>query len=94
MRWIEVCDLNINHKALVITAPDYEWGGGGRFRSGVVHWLVSYATAVACIDMDGKFKMLVEPSCVSRSTARHLNRFVERYAPSGTDWHKCKRTQV
>lgn len=88
MRRIEVRDLNMNNKALVVTVPDYEWGSG-RFR-GYVKWLVSYTTAVACVDVDFKFKMLVEPSGVSNTTARHINRFVERYAPSGTDWKKCK----
>ena len=88
MRSIGIEDLGMNNKALVITSPDYEWGSG-KFK-GYVHWLVSYTTAVACIDTDGKFKMLVEPSGVSNTTARHLNRFVERFAPSGTDWKKCK----
>ena len=88
MRRIEVHDLCMNNKALVITVPDYEWGSG-RF-NGYVKWLVSYATTVACIDTDGKFKMLVEPSGVSNTTARHISRFVEEYAPSGTDWKKCK----
>lgn len=92
MRRIDIHDLCMNNKALVITVPDYEFGSG-RFK-GYVHWLVSYTTAVACIDTDGKFKMLVEPSGVSNTTARHLNRFVERYAPSGTDWHKCKKVTV
>ena len=88
MRRIEVRDLNMNHKALVITVPDYEWGSG-RFK-GYVKWLVSYTTTVACIDTDFKFKMLVEPSGVNNTTARHINRFVEKFAPSGTDWKKCK----
>ena len=79
MRRIGIHDLCMNNKALVITVPDYEWGSG-RFR-GYVKWLVSYTTAVACIDTDGKFKMLVEPSGVSQTTARHINRFVEEYAP-------------
>ena len=85
---IEVHDLCMNNKALVITVPDYE-RGSGRFK-GYVKLLVSYTTTVACIDTDGKFKMLVEPSGVSNTTARHISRFVEEYAPSGTDWKKCK----
>ena len=89
MRRIDIHDLCMNNKALVITVPDYEWGSG-RFK-GYVKWLVSYTTTVACIDTDGKFKMLVEPSGVSQTTARHINRFVTEYAPSGTDWKKCKR---
>ena len=88
MRRIDICDLCMNNKALVISVPDYEFGSW-RFK-GYVKWLVSYTTAVACIDTEGKFKMLVEPSGVSNTTARHINRFVERYAPSGTDWKKCK----
>lgn len=88
MRRIEVHDLNMNNKALVVTVPDYE-RGSGRFR-GYVKWLVSYATTVACIDTDGKFKMLVKPSVVSNTTERHINRFVEEFAPSGTDWKECK----
>lgn len=88
MRRIEVHDLCMNNKALVITVSDYE-RGSGRFK-GYVKWLVSYATTVACIDTDGKFKMLVEPSGVSNTTSRHVNRFVEELAPSGTDWKKCK----
>ena len=88
MRRIEVHDLCMNNKALVITVPDYE-RGSGRLK-GYVKLLVSYTTTVACIDTDGKFKMLVEPSGVSNPTSRHINRFVEEYAPSGTDWKKCK----
>lgn len=88
MRRIDVHDLCMNHKALVITVPDYEWGSG-RFR-GYVKWLVSYTTTVACIDSDGKFKMLVEPSGVSNTTARHINRFVKEYAPGWMDWKKCQ----
>ena len=88
MRRIEVYDFNMNNKALAITVPDYEYGNG-RFK-GYVKWLVSYTTTVACIDTDGKFKMLVEPSGVSNTTARHINRFVEEFAPNGTDWKKCK----
>ena len=88
MRRIEVHDLCMNNKALVITVPDYE-RGSGRLK-GYVKLLVSYTTTVACIDTDGKFKMLVEPSGVSNTTSRHINRFVEEYAPSGTDWKKCE----
>lgn len=88
MRRIDINDLCMNNKALVITVPDYE-RGSGRFK-GYVKWLVSYTTTVACIDTDGKFKMLVEPGGVSNTTARHINRFVEQYAPSWTDWRKCK----
>ena len=82
---IGIYDLRMNNKALVIIVPEVI----GAFK-GCVKWLVSYTTAVACIDTDGKFKMLVEPSGVSDTTARHINRFVELFAPKGTDWKKCK----
>lgn len=88
MRRIDIHDLCMNNKAFVITVPDYELGSG-RFK-GYVKWLVSDTTTVACIDTDGKFKMLVEQGGVSNTTARHINKFVEEYAPSGTDWKKCK----
>ena len=88
MRGIYISDLCMNNKALVVTAPDYE-RESGRFK-GYVRWLVSYTTPVACIDTDGEFKMLVEPRGVSNTTARHINRFVGMYTPSGTDWKGCK----
>ena len=88
MRRIDIHDLCMNNKALVITVPDYEFGSG-RF-NGYVKWLVSYTKTVACIDTDGKFKMLVEPGGVSNTTARHINKFVKEYAQGGTDWKKCK----
>ena len=92
MRLIKVYDLHMNYKALVVVVPDYRLDTElkGYVFNGYVKYLISYRTVVACIDGDGVFRMLVNPSNVSATTARHINRFMEEYSPVLTNWKKCE----
>lgn len=52
--------------------------------------MVSYDTVVAECDGEGNLTMHLPRGSVSNTTARHLKKFVELYAKSGTDWKKAK----
>ena len=76
MTRIQVKDLGMNYKAKAIKA-DGVW------------YLVSYDTVVAQCDCDGNLTMHMPKDVVSNTTERHINKFVQLYAKSGTDWKKA-----
>ena len=76
MTRIQVEDLGMNYKAKAINA-DGVW------------YLVSYDTVVAQCDNEGNLTMHMPIGSVTNTTARHINKFVELYAKSGTDWRKA-----
>lgn len=77
MTRIQVNDLGMNYKAKAIKA-DGVW------------YLVSYDTVVAQCDSDGNLTMHLPKGSVTNTTARHINKFVQLYAKSGTDWKKAE----
>ena len=76
MMRIQVKDLGMNYKAKAIKA-DGVW------------YLVSYDTVVAQCDGEGNLTMHIPKDVVSNTTALHINKFVQLYAKSGTDWKKA-----
>ena len=76
MTRIQVKDLGMNYKAKAIKA-DGVW------------YLVSYDTVVAQCDGEGNLTMHIPKDVVSNTTALHINKFVQLYAKSGTDWKKA-----
>lgn len=76
MTRIQVKDLGMNYKAKAIKA-DGVW------------YLVSYDTVVAQCDNEGNLTMHMPVGSVTNTTARHIKKFVELYAKSGTDWMKA-----
>lgn len=69
-------DLGMNYKAKAIKV-DGVW------------YLVSYDTVVAQVDGEGNLTMHMTKDSVTNTTARHINKFVQLYAKSGTDWKKA-----
>ena len=76
MTRIQVEDLGMNYKAKAIKA-DGVW------------YLVSYDTVVAQCDNEGSLTMHMPIGSVANATARHVKKFGELYAKSGTDWRKA-----
>ena len=76
MTRIQVKDLGMNYKAKAIKA-DGVW------------YLVSYDAVVAQCDGEGNLTMHIPKDVGSNTTARHINKFVQLYAKSGTDWKKA-----
>ena len=76
MTRIQVEDLGMNYKAKAIKA-DGVW------------YLLSYDNVVAQCDNKGNLTMHIPIGSVTNTTARHIKKFVELYAKSGTDWIKA-----
>ena len=76
MTRIQVKDLGMNYKAKAIKA-DGVW------------YLLSYDIVVAQCDNEGNLTMHMPIGSVTDTTARHIKKFAELYAKSGTDWRKA-----